>query len=140
MAATKLSSVFIVDDSAIERSMLKDHLAKYPGLEIKEYSNGESCVKELITGDAQEPDLILMDYFLEVSPGSSKDGLEILAKLKEISPSSQVIMLTSVSNEKIIELAKQKGALDYVIKSQVSFEQLDAVLEKHFDISSITQN
>ena len=140
MTNPKLSSIFIVDDSAIERSMLADHLAKFPDLEIKEYSNGESCIRELIVGDVQEPYLILMDYFLDVTPGSSKDGLEVLTKLKEICPAAHVIMLTSVSNEKIIELARQKGALDYVVKSQLSYEQLDSVLEKHFDIKNITQN
>lgn len=132
MANKKLKSVFIVDDSAIERSMLTDHLSKNEGVEIKEFSNGESCIKELVMGNVQEPDLILMDYFLETSPGSQKDGLEVLAKLKEICPASQVIMLTSVSNEKIKELAKTKGALDYVVKSQISYQQLDDVLLKHF--------
>ena len=37
-------------------------------------------------------------------------------------------------NEKIIDLAKKKGALDYIIKSSVSFQQLDDVLAKHFDL------
>lgn len=132
MTNKKLKSVFIVDDSAIERSMLTDHLSKNEGVEIKEFSNGESCIKELVMGNVQEPDLILMDYFLETSPGSQKDGLEVLTKLKEICPDSQVIMLTSVSNEKIKELAKNKGALDYVVKSQISYQQLDDVLQKHF--------
>lgn len=132
MTTKKLTSVFIVEDSAIERSMLTDHLSKYPNLEIKEFSSGDACLKELILGNVQEPDLIFMDYFLDSSIGTSKDGLEILSKLKEICPNTQVIMLTSVSNEKVKELAKQKGALDYVVKSAVSYTQLDSVLQKHF--------
>jgi DNA-binding NarL/FixJ family response regulator len=75
-----------------------------------------------------------MDYFLDTAIGGSKDGLEILSKLKEICPNTQVIMLTSVSNEKVKELAKQKGALDYVVKSAVSYQQLDSVLQKHFSL------
>jgi hypothetical protein len=43
-------------------------------------------------------------------------------------------MLTSVSNEKIKELARQKGAIDYVVKSTVSYQQLDSVLQKHFEL------
>lgn len=132
MTTKKLTSVFIVEDSAIERSMLTDHLSKYPNLEIKEFSSGDACLKELVLGNVQEPDLIFMDYFLDTAIGSSKDGLEILSKLKEICPNTQVIMLTSVSNEKVKELAKQKGALDYVVKSAVSYQQLDSVLQKHF--------
>lgn len=139
MTTKKLTSVFIVEDSAIERSMLTDHLSKYPNLEIKEFSSGDACLKELILGNVQEPDLIFMDYFLDSSIGTSKDGLEILTKLREICPNTKVIMLTSVSNEKIKELAKQKGAIDYVVKSAVSYQQLDSVLQKHFALESQEQ-
>lgn len=132
MTTKKLTSVFIVEDSAIERSMLTDHLSKYSNLEIKEFSSGDACLKELILGNVQEPDLIFMDYFLDSSIGTSKDGLEILGKLREICPNTKVIMLTSVSNERIMELARQKGAIDYVVKSAVSYQQLDSVLQKHF--------
>ena len=67
MKTRKLETVFIVEDSAIERSMLKDHLTKYSNLKIKEYSSGVACIKELIVGKAEEPDLVLMDYFLDSS-------------------------------------------------------------------------
>ena len=134
MKAKKLKTVFIVEDSAMERSMMKDHFQKYPGLTVKDYSSGNACLKELILGTADEPDLILMDYFLDSTFGASKDGLETLSKLKEICPDTSVIMLTSVDNPKIIELAKKKGALDYVVKSSTGFKELDAVLKKHFDL------
>jgi len=132
MATKKLESVFIVEDSAVERSMLKDHLSKYKNLKIKEYSSGDVCVKELIIGTVEEPDLVLMDYFLDSSFDKSKDGLDSLTKLKEICPDTNVIMLTSVDNPKIMDLAAKKGALDYVVKGITAFEKLDSTLKKHF--------
>lgn len=132
MATKKLSTVFIVEDNAVQRSMLTDHLSKYPQLKVKEYSSGDACLKELISGNVAEPELVLMDYFLESSFGASKDGLETLSKLKEIYPEMDVIMLTSVENEKIVDLAKKKGALDYVVKSAGSFDKLDTILKNHF--------
>ena len=128
MATKKLNTVFIVEDNAVQRSMLTDHLSKYPQLKVKEYSSGDACLKELISGNVAEPELVLMDYFLESSFGASKDGLETLSKLKEIYPEMDVIMLTSVENEKIVDLAKKKGALDYVVKSAGSFDKLDSIL------------
>src|SRR5215207_7069718 len=107
----KTLNVIVVDDSAVERSMVLDHLSKYPNLKVKEFANGEFLIRELIVGHVQEPDLILLDYFLDAAPGGAKDGLEILNKLKEISPNTKVIMMTSVTNERIKELANQKGAL-----------------------------
>ena len=84
MANKKLTTVFIVEDNPSERTMLTDHLAKYAGITIKGFYSGDACVKEIITGKSQEPDLILLDYFLDSSLASSKDGLETLSKLKEI--------------------------------------------------------
>ncbi|MCX6274673.1 MAG: response regulator [Bacteroidetes bacterium] len=132
MATKKLNTVFIVEDNAVQRSMLTDHLSKYPQLKVKEFSSGDACLKELISGNVAEPELVLMDYFLESSFGASKDGLETLSKLKEIYPEMDVIMLTSVENEKIVDLAKKKGALDYVVKSAGSFDKLDSILKNHF--------
>jgi DNA-binding NarL/FixJ family response regulator len=132
----KLEKVFIVEDSEIERSMLRDHLTKYPNLKITEYSSGTTCVKELILGTAEQPDLILMDYFLDSTFGPSKDGLESLSKIKEIYPETNVIMMTSVDNKRIIDLAKEKGALDYVVKGTSGFKTLDSILEKHFSLKN----
>jgi DNA-binding NarL/FixJ family response regulator len=134
MATKKLNSVFIVEDNAVQRSMLSDHLSKYPKLKIREFSSGDSCLKELISGNVEEPELVLMDYFLESSFGTSKDGLETLTKLKEIYPDTDVVMLTSVENEKIIELARKKGALDYIVKSAGSFQKLDSIINDHFEV------
>lgn len=132
MATKKLNTIFIVEDNAVQRSMLTDYLSKYPQLKVKEFSSGDACLKELISGNVQEPELVLMDYFLDGSFGASKDGLETLTKLKEIFPETDVIMLTSVENEKIVDLAKKKGALDYVVKSAGSFDKLDSILKNHF--------
>lgn len=136
MIPKKLETVFIVEDSPIQRSMLKDHLSKYANLKIKEYSSGDACVKELIVGDVQEPDLILMDYFLDSNFSASKDGLESLTRLREIYPDINVIMLTSVENKKIVELSTKKGALDYIVKGVTAFTDLDTVLKKHFSLKN----
>ena len=134
--AKKLNSVFIVEDNAVQRSMLSDHLSKYPKLKIREFSSGDSCLKELISGNVEEPELVLMDYFLESSFGNSKDGLETLSKLKEIFPDTDVVMLTSVENQKIIDLAKKKGALDYIVKSAGSFQKLDSIINSNYEVVS----
>ena len=130
-------NVIVVDDSAVERSMVLDHLSKYSNLKVKEFANGEFLIRELIVGHVQEPDLILLDYFLDAAPGGAKDGLEILNKLKEIAPNTKVIMMTSVTNERIKELANQKGALDYVVKGAQGFDQLDSVLSKHGFVKTV---
>lgn len=136
MKAKELKSVFIVEDSEMEREIMKDHLRKISGLKISGYSSGNACIKELLTGRVNEPDLILMDYFLDSSFGPSGDGMESLTKLKEVFPNTSVIMFTSVNNEKVIELCKKKGALDFVVKGPEAFDQLDSILKKHFALKN----
>ncbi|REJ84772.1 MAG: response regulator [Bacteroidetes bacterium] len=131
---SSLQSVFVVEDSEMERSMLSEHLEKIPGVKVKTFSNGSACLRDIIMENVQEPDLILMDYFMDSAQGSNRDGLEILEKLVEFSPELKVIMFTSVGNEKMIALAKSKGALDYVVKSSAGFEDLDKTLKKHFGV------
>ena len=132
MKLNNLKSVFIIEDSEMERTMLKDHLGSFSNLKISEYPTGNACIKELTLGSIEEPDLILMDYFLDSSFGPSNDGMESLTKIKEVFPKINVIMFTSVDNPKIIDLCKQKGALDYVVKGTSGFDDLNVALKKHF--------
>lgn len=132
MKLNKLKTVIIIEDSEMERTMLKDHLGKFSNLKLSEYPTGNACIKELTLGSIEEPDLILMDYFLDSSFGPSNDGMESLTKIKEVFPNINVIMFTSVDNQKIIDLCKQKGALDFVVKGTTGFDDLDTVLKKHF--------
>ena len=60
-SAKKLSSVYIVDDSPAERSMLADYFSKYEGLSVREFATGDECVKELVMS-GEVPNIITMDY------------------------------------------------------------------------------
>ena len=41
-----------------------------------------------------------------------------------------------IANEKIIELARKKGALDYIVKGRTGFDELDSTLKKHFSLKN----
>jgi chemotaxis response regulator CheB len=55
----KINRVLIVDDDAIFRRFLKDHLSGKPGLEV--VGEAEDGRKALEQAEALNPDLILMD-------------------------------------------------------------------------------
>ena len=127
----KLKTVYVVEDNPVERSMIIDFFSRYPDVVVKGFFNGDSCIKDVVVSKVA-PDLILLDYFLDSTMASSKDGLEILTKLKEISPYTEFIMLTSIDNERIMELARKKGAMGYVVKGASGYEMLDTILRKNF--------
>jgi len=134
MSTKKLTHLYIVEDTPMERTLITDHLAKYSGISVKGFFTGESCIKEIINNTSVRPDLVLVDYYLDSSIASKRDGLETLDKIKEISPETEVVMLTSVENPRIMELAKQKGALDYIVKGAESFKKLDTIIDEHFSV------
>lgn len=132
--AKKLGTVFIVEDSNMDRSMLLDFfISNYPNLLVKSFVNGTDCVKEIVVTSIS-PDIILMDYFLDSEDSNNADGLEMLSKIKEISPRSAVIMHTAVENKRIMELAREKGAFDYVVKGADGFKKLALIIENDFTL------
>lgn len=130
----KLKTVYVIDDNATEREMLVDFFSRYPGLIVTGFTNGDECVKQIVMSHVS-PDMILLDYFLDAEVSTSKDGLEILTKLSEISPDSSIIMHTGVENKRIIDLARKKGAYDYVIKGPEGYKKLEQMIGKEFVIS-----
>lgn len=127
----RLEIIYVVDDSQLDRRMMVDYLSKYPGLKVKDFSNGDECLKQIVNSGTN-PDIILLDYFLDTQVSTAKDGLEILVKLKEMSPNTSIIMHTSVENERVIELARKKGASNYIVKGAEGFEKLDSIIENDF--------
>lgn len=87
----------------------------------------------------QHYDLLLLDMMLPDS-----DGIEILKKIRadEALKELPVIIMTNLSQEAVIQDAKNLGALDYVIKSQISPDEMvmkvSATLDK-LPVTSPTQ-
>ncbi len=131
----KLNSVFIIDDSASELQMAIEYFSKYPKIKAKGFATGELCIKELVVSGFV-PDMILVDYFLDSENPVSKDGLEVLVKLAELCPNSEIIMLSGVENQRVIDLARQKGAAYYVVKGAEGYKKLDEIISKDFIVGS----
>ncbi|NJN17939.1 MAG: response regulator transcription factor [Oscillochloris sp.] len=109
-------SVMLIDDHRVVRQGLRDFLELQEDLEIVgEAGNGEEGVqmaRELL------PDVVLMDL---VMPGI--DGVETTRRLKGVSPSSRVIVLTSFADDDKVFPAIKAGAISYLLKD-ISPEEL----------------
>lgn len=102
-------TILIVDDHAIVRQGLHA-LFKIQSdcLVVGEADSGEQAVriaKELV------PDIVLMDL---VMPGIG--GVEATQMVKQVSPRSQIIVLTSFHDDQHIFPALRAGAVSYVLK------------------------
>lgn len=107
--------VLVVDDNAVAREILADHLDTMK-LAISQVASGEEAVAELEHAvRVNRPyQLVLMDWKME-----GMDGIESskLIKLNTvISPTPKIIMITSYGREEIIKKAEETGLDGYLVK------------------------
>lgn len=119
-----------------EIELLRAHLLflEKKGYEVVTVSNGTDAIEEC---RRQSFDLVLLD---EMMPGLS--GLETLQKIKEISPSLPVVMVTKSEEENIMNQAIGSKIADYLIKP-VNPNQILLTLKKNIHrkeiVSEVTQ-
>ncbi|PEI85730.1 DNA-binding response regulator [Bacillus pseudomycoides] len=109
MEKEDLISILIVDDHAIVRQGLNTLFTIQSDFQVV----GEAENGEIATALAAElvPDIVLMDL---VMPGIN--GIEAIRMIKQVSPRSQVIVLTSYHEDEYIFPALRAGAISYVLK------------------------
>lgn len=112
--------VLIVDDHTIVREGLCTLLGEEPDVEVVgEASNGA----EAIAMSAQlQPDVILMDLVMP-----EMDGITAIQEVKRENPLSQILVLTSFSEDQRVRDAIQAGAIGYLLKDVLKPELLRAI-------------
>ena len=120
--------VLIVDDEPSVRQSLT--LVLKDQYEVLTASTGHAAFDILASTPV---DVVLLDILL---PGI--DGLEVLEKIKERTPSPQVIMLTATKTVKTAVTAMKLGAFDYVTKP-FDVEELLLLVERAVQSSALVQ-
>jgi len=119
---TEKISILIADDHAIVRRGVCALFKLHPDIEVVgEASSGEETVRrvaELV------PDVVLLDL---VMPGIG--GVEATRRIRQASPQTQVVILTSFHEDEHIFPALRAGALSYILKD-VDPDELIATVRK----------
>ncbi len=101
--------IFVVDDERIVRVTIADDL-KDAGYQVREFSSANSALQHLRETDSNV-DIIITDLKM---PGM--DGLEFLAKIKQINPDIFVLLMTAHGSIQTAVDAMKLGAYDYLTK------------------------
>ena len=113
-------TVLIVDDHQMVRQGVRAFLEKQPDISVVgEAASGAEALR--LAADLA-PDVTLMDLVMP-----EMDGVETTRRLKQVSPRSQVIILTSYHDDEHIFPAIRAGALSYVLKDVSSGELVEIV-------------
>jgi CheY-like chemotaxis protein len=118
--------IFIVDDNVMFAEMLKDQLSRNSSYKISIFNTGEECLKNLY----HNPDLIILDYYLNDVSKEAANGLEILEEIRKNNSMVPVIMLSSQERYSVAAKTISKGALQYIIKDQDAFKNIMKIMDK----------
>lgn len=117
-----LITVVVVEDDAEVRRSLVGILKRGTGVHcVGEYGNAEDALREV---PLLQPKVALMDINL---PGM--DGVHCVRQLSELSPVTQVLMLTVFDNTDAIFDSLAAGASGYLLKPISAAQLLTAVLD-----------
>ncbi|GCE26257.1 DNA-binding response regulator [Dictyobacter alpinus] len=113
-------TVMLVDDHKLVRQGVRTFLELQPDiLVLGEADNGEQAI-QLAT--QLQPSIVLMDMIM---PGMN--GIEATRRIRQASPQSKVIILTSFHDDEYIFPALRAGALSYVLKDVGPDELADTI-------------
>ena len=121
------SKILLVEDDIGLASVYKARL-EAEGFQVEHCSDGEAA---LSTAIKFRPDLIILDVMMPKISGF--DVLDILHNTPE-TMNIKVVLLTALSQPKDIEKAKQLGADDYMVKSQVVIADVIERIKHHLSM------
>jgi len=113
-------TILLVDDHEVVRQGVRAFFETLAEIEVVgEAKNGAEAVK---LAEEHIPNVVLMDLIM---PGM--DGVEATRLIKNISPRTQIVVLTSYHDDEHIFPALQAGALSYMLKDVRMDELAEAV-------------
>ncbi len=117
-----MTRIGIVEDNRVIRESLKEFVEAEKECEcVCLCATGKDALKEL---PKHRPDIVLMDIQL---PDIS--GIECTARLKQLMPSAQIIIVTVYEDTERIFKALRAGACGYLLKRSTSQELVSAIRE-----------
>jgi DNA-binding response OmpR family regulator len=118
--------ILLVEDDQVLAEVYKDRL-DLEGFDTLWVENGEKALAEALK---YQPDLILLDVMMPRVSGF--EVLDILRNTKETAD-IKIIMLTALSQDKNKQQAKDLGADDYLVKSQVVMNDVVDRIKYHLN-------
>ena len=114
----------VVIDDEVNAAAALETLLKEDGYDV---ARAHDARGGLLLLEKHDPDVVLTDLRM---PGM--DGIELLAKIKEMRPETMVIVMTAYGTVKTAVKAMKLGAEDYLSKP-IDVEELEVVLQKALD-------
>ena len=133
MTNEKKILLFLVDDDALFLKSLEIEFTQNTESEIHDIRNRRTMSGIL----QQNPDIIILDYYLNSIDKNAINGLETLDRIKTINPEIPVIMLSSQDKIDVAVNCMKHQAFDYIVKSETAFLRLQKAITTIFHYQKI---
>src|SRR6266508_2546197 len=124
-----MAAILVVDDEASMREFLEILLGKQ-GHRVHAAADVKGALARVAEGGA---DLVVTDLRL-----GAESGIDVLRRVKELSPATEVVMVTAFATTENAIQAMKLGAYDYVLKP-FKVEELRLVVDKALEHRALVQ-
>jgi len=121
----KRNKILLIEDEVYLIKIYGNKL-KMSGFDVSVATTGDEGLHKVMT---DKPDLILLDLILP----AGKDGFQVLEEIKK-NPSTKktpVIILSNLGQQSDIESCMSLGAVDYLVKADVSLPNVVEKIKKY---------
>jgi NarL family two-component system response regulator LiaR len=116
----KILRIVVVDDQTVVREGLVSILSYQS--DIKIIGQAKDGNEAIVICKQEKPDVVLLDPIMP-----SMDGFASIKKIREVSPSSKILVLTSSSDADKVFRAIKSGAIGYLLKNSDWDQHLHAI-------------
>jgi len=128
MTNEKKKLIFLVDDDALYLKSLEINFLQSNEYIVKSFGTAELCLDNL----SQNPDVIILDYYLDGVVKNSMNGLYALYKMKTDYHEIPVIMLSAQDKIEVAVNCMKQEAFDYIVKSETAYLRLQKAIATIF--------
>ena len=135
--------IYIVEDNEMFAETVKLGLENTPNTTVIPFYTGEKMLEFLTKGE-KDPDIVVLDFFLNSTVPDAKNGDQILTLFRryyrDIGKNSPPVIMLSASKDinSAISLLK-KGAKDYIVKDDIFFNNLSKSINTIFELRKIKE-
>ncbi len=121
-------NVFILNDNVEVAGKLRKYLLKRFGelLRISLFFSSRSCLK-MMSGEVH---LVVVDDYLYEGANKGTPGVDVLKRIKEKNPKTEVVILTSNEDVGMAVDAMKLGARDYILNERGAWQRIMTIVDQ----------
>jgi two-component system OmpR family response regulator len=91
---------------------------------------GETCLTEI----DRNPDIIIIDYFLDSKYFDAETGLEIVKKIRMQKPDMNIVVVSSQNDLNVVQEAISVHHCSYINKDEKAFSKIEEIIKEFYHL------